>query len=556
MHIYLVLAEIGFLLWIFRNISFWVMLWQLKEYRWDRLWTHLKETYQGQRLLFSPLNVCKWFTLFLYVLVVFSDRLDFLFILASGLIFIGEGVKVLFELFRFRIRRPVRTAKAIAIFFLSFSALLFLFLVPLTDLFLWMLILDRVLPIFVALFVVFFALPTEVYHDYLSHKAILRLQQFPNLLVIAVSGSYGKSSTKECIAQILSQKFNVVKTKGSNNTPAGIIATVLKDINEETDIFVVEMGSYRKGEVAQLCKIVRPRISITTSVSDQHLSLFGNLKNVMDTEMELVQMLPRGGISLFNANDKGSLKMYEKSLKVDVRNLNHRTEDKGFLKHILYGVHYGKQAEMKELAISADDIRVQENGVVCSVVLGKRKIVLRIPLLGQHMVENVLPALFVASYLGMSLESIKRGVSTLVSPPKTMRRIFQQSGVILIDDSFNASPESVLAILEYMKVYTKKKVLVLMPLIELNKHGSERHYQIGLAASKICDYLFLTNRNFYEDIARGVSDGKGGCMVLVGSSALIAGEIPVLTSKGDVVVFEGKEAGKTMLKLKYAQGRF
>lgn len=525
MEIVFIVTSIAFTLWEIRNILVWVSMWQSKEYRLDRLSTHLKETTHGKGLLRSSVSWIKWFLLIGYVGVVFHDKWVTYYQFLVCALYLYEAGVVIYELVSYhQFKRPVRTVKAYVITFLSLLLIAILYLLPMTDVYLWFLLLDRLTVVVVALFVFFFSFPTEIYTDYIIQKAKRKIEQQKQLLVIAVSGSYGKSSTKEYIAQLVSKAFNVVKTSGSNNTPIGIAQTILTRISPETEIFVVEMGAYKRGEIAQLCDIVHPNISVTTSVSDQHLSLYGSLKNAIDTEVELIHSLPKDGLSLFNGNNIQSLDLFKKTKK----------------KKILYKV---SNSDETNVDVVAYDVAVKKFNVTLTVRLAKKKWKLSVPLVGGHMVENLLPALYLAEYLGMSSRMIKQALHDLTPPAKTMIRKLLPHDITVIDDTFNASPESVLAVLNYMKVYKTKKLLVLTPLIELGENAKMRHIAIGEKIGQVCDFVYLTNANFSNEIMQGVTAKNSTCKVIIEKRPDIASRMVFqILNKGDIVVFEGKEA--------------
>ncbi|MDE2591204.1 MAG: hypothetical protein KGL95_16220, partial [Patescibacteria group bacterium] len=171
------------------------------------------------------------------------------------------------------------------------------------------------------------------------------------------------------------------------------------------------------------------------------------------------------------------------------------------------------------------------------------------PLLGIHVVENILPAIFLAKHQGMKTQDIVKAVSILQPPPQTMVKRELVNGVVGIDDTFNASPESVFSAMEYVQLHKKKRICVLGPLTELGKHARERHFQIGQKAAESCDYLFLLNKNFSDDIIRGVKSKKSNCYVEIDRPEKIAEICKKGTKRGDVILFEGKEAKMVMKKL-------
>ena len=525
-----VLTSIGFFLWVIRTTLFWTSLWQVKEYRWDRLSVHLRETAQGKSLLFSPFAISNTVVLVLYIGIIFNDSLTqwyqllvFVYFSILGLLFIRRIITTKFK-------RPAVTIKSFAICSLTIVLMSIGYIYNLIDQYLWVVILNLFTPFVVAIFVYAFSFPTELYKDYLVEKARKKIVGHEDLLVIGVSGSYGKTSTKEYVANILSKKFEVVKTPLSNNTPIAIAQTILKYVNSHTEILIVEIGSYKKGEVEEICDIVHPKISITTAIGEQHVSLYGSLRNILQTEKELIDSLPKDGISLFNANSDYIEKLYTSTKK---KVILYATEDKSYKKNIsVFGSH----------------ITAEKNGISFIVTVGKNTLKIHTSLLGRHNVENILPAIYLGLHLGMTPAEIIKAVQKLVPLPKTMKKFTTQDGVILIDDSFNASPESVLAAADYLRVYNHKKIFVLMPLIELGEKAAQYHKEIGKALSK-CDYLFLTNKNFVKEIKQGILEGKGTCIVSVEKQEKIADKISEITKNGDVVIFEGKETGNVLTRL-------
>jgi len=528
------ITSVLFFIWIIRNVLFWIFLWQLKEYRLDRVLIHLRETGQGKKLLFSPLSVIKFLAIIVYVFVVFNNEFIFASQIFILLIFVVQIFFVLKDIYRHQIRRPVFTVRALLTVFLTLGFIFLLYSIPLFEKFVWLVFLDKFTPFIIAFFVFLFYFPTELFKDWKIDKATQKMESFKKITVIGVTGSYGKSSTKEYVSQILSNKFKVLKTRGTNNTPIGIANTVLNGLNKTIEVFVVEMGAYKRGEIKEMCEIVHPKIGIITAVNDQHLSLFGNIKNTMKAKYELIDSLPKNGLGLFNGNNENTATLYEESKK----------------KKVLYKCLFGKEVSRKEdFDIAAYNILTKKNSIEFDVYLQNRLLHFKAPLIGQHNTENILPGIYVASYLGMADENIINAVSNLSPLPKTMVTHSISSGATVIDDTFNANPQAVLAAISYAKIYKGKKILVMQPMIELGAKGNDEHYRIAKEISKICDHLFLTNRNFYKYILKGINEGRGKCEVKMANSSEIAEFINKENSKEDIVIFEGKEAAFTLNRI-------
>lgn len=523
-----------FFLWIIRNILFWVALWQTKEYRLDRVLAHLAETQQGRNTLFSPLNLLKIAAIVSYLYVVVNDAMLPLYALLIMGIYLFEFFSLGSALITHRLKRPIFTGKALLLLIGSFLAIFGLYTLGLIQQeFLWLLILDKITPLVIAFFVFFLSVPTTLFQDYRIEQAIKRIRKFPHILVIGVTGSFGKSSTKEYTAQILSKKFIVAKTKGTNNTPIGIANTIFSQIQKNTEVFVVEMGAYKRGEIAELCEIVQPKIGILTAVAMQHLSLFGSAENLAKTKYELIESLPADGIALFNGNNEALLPLYKQTK----------------MKKALYEVATSQKKKDHAADIIAQDIKVEKNQVKFTASIGNKTMHLTSPLIGIHMIENVLPGIYIADYLGMRVKEIQEALASLKPLPQTMIRHVSLQGTTLIDDTFNVNPDGVIAAMEYAQLYKGKKILVLEPMIELGSSAGKEHYRVGKALAHHCDYLFLTKKNYYPQLLQGILDEKGTCILKVAKAAEIVAFINDHTDKHDIVVFEGKEAAVAMNKI-------
>lgn len=544
MNVLFFIASIFLFIWTIRNIFYWVHLWQLKEYRLDRLIAHLLETKQGKTIFFSPKLLAKIILFVGYGYLVFHSDLLLSYQVFVTALFALDTATIVNELRKHRLQRPFFTVKAMLLVFVPFVLILVFYRFPLFEEFFWLLVLDRLSPFLIAGFVLFLALPSEVYRDFKTQQARSRLKEYQvqhkkPLLTIGVTGSYGKSSTKEYTAQILEKKFHVLKTKGSNNTLIGVITTVLQGLKKSTEIFVAEIGAYKRGEIAQICAVIRPTIGILTAVSDQHLSLFGSLENTMKAKYELIESLPKNGIAMFNGNNENSFLLYKKTDK----------------KRVLYQCFQSMRDLNTVLRMSrayanesvvAFNVVSSKTSVSFHVFLRNRLMHVTAPLLGGHVVENLLPAIYLADYFGMDEKEIKKAVSTLTPLPKTMVRSQLKTGVSLIDDTFNTNSAAVLASISYMKVYKGKKILVLQPLIELGKRAKQEHYELGQAIAKVCDTVFLTSANYFSFLEKGVHTTNKKCKIKVMEPSAIAKFITKYTGSEDVVVFEGKEAGNVL----------
>lgn len=531
----------SFALWVVRNTLYWVSLWQRKEYRLDRINVHFSETGQGKKLFVSMLSIAKWIAILSYGFVIFRGNFILPFQLFVAVIYWLQALVVFQEILLGNVQRPILTIKAIFLVLISLGFVWILAANPLLDFYLWLLIIDRLGPVFISFIVLLLSIPTELFYDYRVEQATKKIREHKNLLVIGVTGSYGKSSTKEYVAQILAKKFNVLKTKGTNNTPIGIANTILLGLTRDTQIFVAEMGAYKKGEIAEMCEMVRPKIGILTAVNDQHLSLFGSIENTMRAKYELIESLPKDGIAIFNGNNKNAYKLYLRTKKRKVLSMS---ADNGNSKKI-HTMHTGAKKDL----IYAEHIVVKKDSLQFDVVLKGKTHHMETPLIGIQNVENILPGIYIADALGMKMRDIRQAVASLATLPKTMLIRKLTSGAVVIDDTYNANPDAVIAALDYMKIYKKKKIFVLEPMIELGDRSFAQHYRVGREMANVCDSVFLTNKNFYKQIVSGVNDGQKDCALKVARPSEIASHIQKHAKKDDVIGFEGRQSGFALSQL-------
>lgn len=523
------IASVLFFITAIASILYWVSLWQRKEYRLDRFLVHIKETNEGKQLFLSKVFLLKLLAILLYPVTFLYTFSNIFYQIFVTFIFAWDFYYVLKESITQTLRRPIITFKAAYLILLPLVVIAILYFFPVVnERFFWLLLLDRIIVINVAFFVLTLWLPTEFHRDVQIENAIKKISHFKKLIVIGVTGSYGKSSTKEYIAQVLEKRFKVVKTKGTNNTPIGIAQTIVRYLQKDTEVFVVEMGAYKKGEIAELCRIVSPRIGVLTGISNQHVSLFGAVENTKKTKYELIESLPNNGLALFNGNNKDSFLLYKKT---------HRRK-------LLYKIENGNRNTQDEIV--AFNPQVSKGHILFDVSLAGKLVRFWAPLIGAHSIENVLPAIAIGFALGMKPADIQDAVSKLIPPPKTMRLSKLPNGVYILDNTFSVNPQAAQAILDYLSLYKKKKILVLSPLIELGKEGEDEHLSIGKSVSKLCQYLLLTNNNFEQALRDGIEEENGKCKIIKGSSKDMADFVLENTGRDDIIAFVGRESGKVL----------
>src|SRR4030042_2447792 len=274
-------------LWLVRTtkaILFWFYLWQLKEYHIGRFLDHFN-TEKGKNLLFSKLNV---FKIFLLILFPFYPVLVFFLIL---FIYIFESFKVSLDILKKRLKRPVLTKKTVFLILMGLlveGLIVFFVFSNINNIRLfafWLLVFDVLLPVIASLIVLLFQPFAVLLRNRIIQKAKEKRKKFADLLVIGITGSYGKTSTKEFLADILSFKYKILKTKEHQKSEGCIARGILSDLKQEHEVFVVEMGAYNKGGIKLLCDIVLPKIGVLTGINEQHMATFGSQDNIVKAKV-------------------------------------------------------------------------------------------------------------------------------------------------------------------------------------------------------------------------------------------------------------------------------
>ncbi len=285
--------------------------------------------------------------------------------------------------------------------------------------------------------------------------------------VVGITGSVGKTSTKEVIASVLSQKYCTLKSEKNLNNEIGL-PLALMSLRPEVQIAVLEMGgAYAMGEIEYLCSLARPSVGVVTNVGHVHLERMGTIERIAETKSELVRALPPDGLAVLNRDDPLVCQMAEVS-PCPV-------------------VWYGLDAEAD---VRADEV-VSEglSGIRFRLSIEGRSYHVKAPVLGRHSVHTILAAVAVAHAEGMDDQEIIAAVRQL---PSGLRLLVNPgvNGSMIIDDTYNASPASVLAALTLLDDIGGRKVAVLGDMAELGSYSEEGHVKVGLRAAKVADLLY------------------------------------------------------------------
>lgn len=364
--------------------------------------------------------------------------------------------------------------------------------------------------------------PNIFLHRYFISRARKKIAAHNNLIVIGITGSYGKTSTKEYLAHILSKKYKVLKTPAHINVDTGVAKVILRDLKPEHEIFIVEMGAYKKGEIGKICDLVRPQFAVITGLSDQHLELFGSLAAIADAKFELVDTVRQSNRIFANADSESLL--FE------------------FKRRRIMPIWYGVRAHA--IRFKPADVVYSETGTSFAL----HGIKFRTPTVGTAALNNLLGAITAAVELKMHLEEIAPLVSDLPKISGTMELKHGINGVLIIDDTYNANTEGVLAALQDLQHFNRaKKIFIFREVIELGEHAKKDHAQIAKTATHTADYaLFLSSSQYKIIYATIVEEGMEASRIL---GANDMERLQALCGTETVVLCEGRDAQKIMKQL-------
>ncbi len=461
------------------NILTYAQLWWVKEYRSDRMIIHLR-TPQGRRLWWPA-----W-------------------------------------------RRPPISPKTMLLVLMSLGVSGYLIWAIALPLLLRFVLVDMLSFPMTWILVLMLNAPTRLCHNFLIAMAVRKLGGHKPMTVVGITGSYGKTSTKDYLAIILSSTFRVLKTEASKNSPIGIAEVILKSLNPEHEVFVVEMGAYNIGEITKMVAMVKPQVGIVTSINPQHQDLFGTLENTMKAKYELIDGLVGRRISIFNADNDRTKEMavWAKRDGCDVWWFTRRKN----------------APNRRDRVFMANDIHADFNGIEFSCVVGGKKAPVAASVVGAHQSETILGAIACAVACGMSLEEAATAAGAIRPTPKVLEVVAGVNGSTFINDTLNNNPDAAKAALDVLAWSKGTKILVFQPMVELGKYAAESHEMVGAYAARIADEIFLTNSNNYDDFIRGVRRISDTVRVSVASPHKAALAIRDTLGKSDAVLFKGKEA--------------
>ena len=342
-----------------------------------------------------------------------------------------------------------------------------------------------------------------------------------NIPVIAVTGSVGKTSTKDIIASVVSQKYKTLKTEGNNNNNIGLPLTILKLKDHEA--LVVEMGMNHFGEISLLTNIAKPTLAVITNIGTSHIGNLGSRENILKAKLEILEGMKIPRVIINNDNDLLHKWYEENKEKIEIHT---------------YGINNSSD-------VIAEKIELGEEKSKFVVKTSSEKVNIDVPVGGEHFVYNALCGFMVGKVLGLTAKEIQNGISKFELTKKRMDIRVLKNGATLINDSYNASYESMKASLKYLSSRTDlRKIAVLGDMLELGDFSKELHEKVGEEVANDNIDVLICRGEFAKNIISKANKNKKTQCILLQNNEEILSKLQEILKEGDGVLIKASNGMK------------
>ena len=376
-----------------------------------------------------------------------------------------------------------------------------------------------VLSNFIMLLANFINTPIEkAINRYYYNDAKRIIESNRDLIVIGVTGSFGKTSTKNYLAGVLAEKYNVLVTPGNFNTLLGVIRTIREQLRPYHQVFIVEMGAKQANDIKEICDLVHPTIGIVTAVGEMHLETFKTIENIQDTKFELINSLPADGLGVIN-NDSHCISSY-KGIKSQCKLIRYAVEADGDYK--------------------ATDVKYGANGVSFTLNGGEQ---FGSRLLGVGNLLNILAATAVADHLGVPTNRQKNAIARL-QPVEHRLSMKVSNGITVLDDAYNSNPQGAKMALGVLKGFAvgdgNKRIVITPGFVEMGARQAQANKELGRTIAESCDYAIVVNATNRDAIRSGIEEGGMAAekYFLADSLNHAHAHLAQILKAGDVVLYE------------------
>ena len=313
-------------------------------------------------------------------------------------------------------------------------------------------------------------------------RAKKKLKSMPSLKTVGITGSYGKTSSKNIMYDILEGSFNTLKTPKSFNTLNGLMIVINNTLTKLDDLFIAEMGAYALGDIRKLCNLTSPSIGVVTNIGHAHLESFKSRENIQKGKFELIESLPKGGLAVLNKDDDYQTS-YEIKNEVNV-----------------VWISINNDSDFK-----ANNIRQSHKGITFDLYIKEenKSYEFTTKLLGYNNVYNILAAIAVGYKLGIKVEKLINAVST-VKQVEHRLELKTYKHINIIDDAFNSNPVGSKMAVDVLGLMPNKKVIITPGMIELGKEQYNKNFEFGEHIATVCDKVVLIGKKQTKPIYDGL----------------------------------------------------
>ena len=349
------------------------------------------------------------------------------------------------------------------------------------------------------------------------------LSSMPQLTIIGVTGSFGKTSTKHYLYRILSEKYNVLMTPGNFNTTLGVIRTVREHLKPHHQIFIVEMGAKQVGDIKEICDLVRPTIGIVTAVGEMHLETFHTQENILRTKFELIDALSADGLGVVNLDSEPIAgRLMQHKCRVIGYAIDNTSAD-----YLAQEINYST-SDTSFAIKTADTLR---EGYTTHLA-------------GRGNILNLLAAVAVADHLQVSEAMQKRAMRQIEQIEHRLSVKRTAGGVTIVDDAYNSNPTGAKMALEVLRNFRRmeggRRIVVTPGFVELGERQAELNRELGREIATACDIAIVVNKTNREAISAGITEQGFDLsnLIKVDSFAEASARLAQMLRAGDVVLYE------------------
>lgn len=564
---------------LIKNLLWSLYFWQIKEYRWDRFWTHIRWD-QEDRNRNTYLTGLK-FIIFAFMTFLFTyPAIGIFSIILAYIIWSVEAFEFAVDTLQQKIIKPsiknLRNILIIALYIFVLSILIALISIPfleiqrsnttssLTEYFNYInnsgfngisngefaipdiyflfgifsflaIFLDIAAPIISTIFVYLTAPISFIKREFTVYKARKKLSRLPNLKIIGITGSQGKTTTKEILYELIKNNFITVKTPENLNTDIGVAQTILNYVGDETQVLIAEMGTYKTGELRKICKNFPPDISIITDIDTQHVGLFGSRQKLAAGKAEIAEYMKKGGTIILNGDNEYCKKI---ASNINEKVIIVASSSKEFLfKH------------PNSLVILADDIKSDNKQTQFNLKVNGIKYSTKYNYSQSHLWLNFSIAFSAALALDLKPEVISKLVPKVDTKLPRLEIETGDNNFIIINDSYNSSLKGFLAAVDFMNMNFKgsgKRIILTKGIFELGKLKNDIYENLIEKIKDKFDILITTDIKLAQ-IARKYSDASN-VYTFRNVDSLIY-EIRKLVQPEDILLIEGRVSPRIMSEL-------